>query len=122
MVATEGSLIFIQESEKRRPYLCIKVFRNTAGVPYNYLVLPITSKTTVGMENLVAIVHPKLSKESYVKLNNIQTIKLPEDVEIKAKINNDLLDHIINIIYKLLKHEYNEGKIEPGTTEPKERC
>ena len=73
--ATEGNLIFIQEGIKRRPYICVKVYRNKAGIPYNWLVLPITSSTAVGFENLFQIEHPKLNKKSYIKLNNIQTIE-----------------------------------------------
>lgn len=110
--AEEGNLIFIPEGEKRRPYICIKVYRNTAGVPYNWLVLPITSTTSVGFDNLFPIEHPKLNKESYVKINNIQTIKWDSKFEIKKKINNETLDQLIEKICKSLNYEHNWGKIE----------
>lgn len=110
--ATEGNLIFIQEGDKRRPYICIKVFRNKAGIPYNWLVLPITSSTSVGTSNLFFIEHPKLHKKSYVKINNIQTIKWDEKYEIKSKINQETLDQLIDKICKSLNYEYFERETE----------
>lgn len=110
--AEEGSLIFVQEGSKRRPYVCVKVFRNRAGVPYNWLVLPITSSISVGHENLFPIEHPKLHKKSYVKINNIQTIKWDERYEIKNKINKTTLDKLIKRICKSLNYEHFERKIE----------
>jgi mRNA-degrading endonuclease toxin of MazEF toxin-antitoxin module len=108
--AKEGNLIFIQENEKRRPYICVKVFYNKAGVPYNWLVLPITSNNSLGSENLIPITHPKLSKNSYVKINNIKTIPWNDDYEVKNKIDNETLDKIIKRIINTL--EDVEGKIE----------
>lgn len=110
--AEEGSIIFIQEGIKRRPYICIKVFRNKAGVPYNWLVLPITSTTSVGYDNLFPIKHPKLNKKSYVKINNIQTIKWDDKYEIKSKINDEQLDKLIEKICKSLNYEHFERQIE----------
>lgn len=110
--ATEGNLIFIQEGVKRRPYICVKVYRNKAGIPYNWLVLPITSSTAVGFENLFQIEHPKLNKKSYIKLNNIQTIKWNDTYEIKNKIDKSLLDNLISKICNSLKYEHFERKIE----------
>jgi mRNA-degrading endonuclease toxin of MazEF toxin-antitoxin module len=98
----EGSLIFIKEEDKTRPYLCVKVFKNDAGVPYNWLVLPVTSKHTVGDKNLYKINHPKLSLESYVKLNNIKTIAWDDTYEVKPKIDQKCLDEVINKLCKLL--------------------
>lgn len=109
--ATEGNLIFINEGTKRRPYICIKVYKNKAGVPYNWLVLPITSSTSVGMDNLFKIEHPKLHKESYVKLNNMHCITWDPTHEIKNKINKETLDKLINKICKKLKNEHFERKI-----------
>jgi mRNA-degrading endonuclease toxin of MazEF toxin-antitoxin module len=111
--AEAGSLIFIQEQDKRRPYLCIKVFTNNAGVPYNWLVLPVTSKNTVGEDNLYKIEHPKLSKESYVKLNNLKTIPWNEGYEVKQKINKLTLDQIIQKLCKQLNYE--QVGILPGS-------
>ena len=110
--ATEGNLIFIPEGDKRRPYVCIKVFRNKVGIPYNWLVLPVTSSTSGGAANLFPIEHPKLHKKSYVKINNIQTIKWDEKYETKSKINYEILDQIINKICKSLNYEYFERKTE----------
>lgn len=110
--AEEGNIIFIQEGVKRRPYVCVKVFKNKAGVPYNWLVLPITSTTSVGHENLFPIEHPKLHKKSYVKINNIQTIKWDDKYEIKSKINETSLDKLIERICKSLNYEHFERKIE----------
>lgn len=100
--AEEGNLIFIQEGSKRRPYICVKVFKNNAGVPYNWLVLPITSRISVGFNNLFKINHPKLHKESYAKINNMQTIPWNDNYEIKKKINKDELDKLINKIINIL--------------------
>lgn len=106
--AEEGNLIFIQEGEKRRPYICVKVYRNKAGVPYNWLVLPITSSVSVGKNNLFPIKHPKLHKESYVKINNIQTICWDERFEVKSKINQHTLDELIKEICKSLNYVKRE--------------
>lgn len=115
--ATEGNLIFIPEGDKRRPYICVKVFRNNAGIPYNWLVLPITSSTSVGFSNLFPIEHTKLHKKSYVKLNNIQTIKWDEKYEIKKKINEKTLDQLIETICKSIYYEYFERKTESSVDE-----
>lgn len=106
--AEEGNLIFIQEGDKRRPYVCVKVYRNKAGIPYNWLVLPITSSKSVGSENLYPIDHPKLHKESFVKINNIQTIPWDDQYEVKSKINQDLLDNLIEKICKSLNYVKRE--------------
>ena len=102
--AEEGNLIFIQEGEKRRPYICVKVYRNKAGIPYNWLVLPITSSMSVGNENLYQIKHPKLHKTSFVKINNIKTIAWDENYEVKNKINQKILDELIDKICKSLNY------------------
>ena len=116
--AEEGNLIFIQEGEKRRPYICVKVYRNKAGIPYNWLVLPITSSTSVGEENLCPIEHPKLHKTSFVKINNIQTIVWDERYEVKSKINQQLLDNLIDKICKSLN--YVERKLGRSVDEQEE--
>lgn len=87
--ADEGALLFIEDkldATKKRPYICMHVFKNKAGVPYNWLVLPITSKDSVGKENLVEVKHDKLGKSiSYAKLNNLECISWNEKIEIAAK-------------------------------------
>lgn len=102
--ADEGSIIFIKDELKCRPYVCIKVYKNNAGIPYNWLILPITSSKSVGMNNLFPIYHPKLHKESYVKLNNIQTVKWDNKYEVKRKINKQTLDDLKKNICKSLYH------------------
>lgn len=101
--AEEGNLIFIKEKDKKRPYICVKVFRNNAGVPYNWLVLPITSSGAVGKNNLFPIEHPKLKKVSFVKLNNIQTISWDNDFETRPKIKINILNQLVDRICKSLK-------------------
>ena len=83
------SLIFLKNTidQKRRPYICIAVFKNNAGVHYNYLVVPLTTKTTIGLSNLVLVKHHKLKQESYAKLCNIVTISADDIEEIHGKLN-----------------------------------
>jgi len=73
-----GNLIIIprgnEEGAKKVYYIVTKQFNNTAGLPYNWLVFPITSHTTVGLHNLVKVTHPSLVRTSYAKLNNVTTI------------------------------------------------
>lgn len=88
MKAEVGSLLFIKDkndSSKKRPYICLHVFTNRAGVPYDWLVVPITSTDSVGNENLVEVAHPKLSVPSYAKLNNIESISWNDEIEIAKK-------------------------------------
>ncbi len=106
--AEEGNLIFIQEGTKRRPYVCVKVYKNKAGVPYNWLILPITSSESVGKRNLYPISHPKLHKESFVKINNIRTVAWDDKFEVKSKINQQTLDDLINEICKSLNYVKRE--------------
>lgn len=84
MNADVGSLLFILDPDtgKRRPHVCVHVFKNNAGVKYDWLVLPITSTGTVGNRNLVSLEHKKLKKNSFAKLNNITTIKADSEIEI----------------------------------------
>jgi mRNA-degrading endonuclease toxin of MazEF toxin-antitoxin module len=91
MKADIGSLLFIKEtnSAKKRPYMCVYVFKNTAGVPYDWLVVPITSTDSVGMTNLIPVKHAKLNSiESYAKLNNIRSISWSDEIEV-AKVKFD---------------------------------
>lgn len=86
MNADVGNLLFIldESTGKKRPHVCIAVFTNSAGVRYDWLVVPITSVATVGDENLVQIRHSKLKKDSFAKLNNITTIKAGKGIEIAS--------------------------------------
>lgn len=98
-----GSIFFYKNGDdKERPYVCISVYTNKAGVPYNWLVLPITSSTKVGKDNLVKIEHPELSK-SFAKINNMTTMQ-NLDVR-KIKILNHHVDSytIRSIIIKITK-------------------
>lgn len=88
MKAEIGSLLFIQDkndTSKKRPHICIHVFTNRAGVPYNWLLLPITSKTMVGTDNLIEVKHQKLHSISYAKLNNIESVSWSDDIEISKR-------------------------------------
>ena len=102
-----GSLIFISDpkSGKKRPHVCVSVFRNESGVPYNWMVIPITSVATVGFENLIEIEHPKLKRQSYAKINNLTCIKAMENIEIaKTQIAyNYLLEIAVRIKELILK-------------------
>lgn len=89
MKADVGALLFIQDkldATKRRPYICVHIFTNTAGVPYNWLIAPITSKDSVGTNNLVKLSHSKLGSDvSYAKINNIETISWSDKIEIATQ-------------------------------------
>ena len=105
MKADVGSLLFIPDRKncKKRPHICISVFRNLAGVPYDWMVVPITSTVTVGMENLVEVKHPKLSLQSYAKLNNITCIKSNKEIEVsKITFSEDYLTTIAVRIKELI--------------------
>lgn len=86
--AEVGSLLFIKDkndTSKKRPYICIHVFTNTAGVPYDWLIVPITSTDKVGVENLVEVAHTKLCTKSYAKINNLESISWNEDIEVSKR-------------------------------------
>lgn len=92
MKAEKGSLLFIRdfESAKKRPYICVHVFTNTAGVAYDWLVIPITSTVCVGMSNLILVRHSKLSTTSYAKISNVRSISWNDEIEL-SKIKFDPL-------------------------------
>ena len=83
------SLIYLKNSldQKKRPHICIAVFKNNAGIPYNYMVIPLTTKKTVGFQNLVFVRHNKLKQDSYAKICNIFTVNADEICEIHGKIS-----------------------------------
>jgi hypothetical protein len=98
-----GTIIFKQNIDKVRPYICIHVYKNKAGIPYNWLIIPVTTSNKVGVDNLVKIKHDIL-KDSYVKINNMTTIQI-EDIK-HIKISKHHLDNnnIRLIIYKIIKN------------------
>lgn len=86
--ADVGSLLFMQDEldvEKTRPFICVHVFSNEAGVPYDWLVMPITSNDGVGADNLVEVTHAKLATKSYAKLNNMKCISWNDKIELASK-------------------------------------
>lgn len=104
MQADVGSLLFIPDpmNGKKRPHICVSVFRNESGVPYNWLVVPITSTVTVGAHNLVEVMHPKLHKLSYAKLNNLTSIKANALIEVAKKHFTDDYLHKVAVRIKEL--------------------
>jgi mRNA-degrading endonuclease toxin of MazEF toxin-antitoxin module len=106
MKAEVGNLLFIKDKNdisKKRPYICIHVFTNKAGIPYDWLIVPITSTDRVGIENLVQVTHSKLAVKSYAKLNNIESISWNDEIEVaKTKFNaqyvKDVTDKLGNIL------------------------
>jgi hypothetical protein len=88
MKAVVGSLLFIKDKldeTKQRPYICMHVFSNNAGIAYNWLVMPITSNDSVGTDNLVEVTHRKLTSKSWVKINNLQTIAWSDEIEVQGR-------------------------------------
>ena len=105
-----NSLLYLKkdaekDKTKQRPYLCITAFYNSAGVIYEYLLVPITSSTSVGERNLVQISHEKLKKDSYCKLNNILVVSR-KDIEnyecIKQKFERTVVKEVLNSLKELL--------------------
>lgn len=107
MSAEIGSLLFIKDTNdatKKRPYICIRVFRNNANVPYDWLVVPITSKKVIREEYLVSISHPKLNQVSYAKINNITSISWNNEIEVaKVKFSDETVRDVQEKIIFLLK-------------------
>lgn len=105
MKAEVGSLLFIEDKNdpiKKRPCMCIHIFKNTAGIPYNWLIVPITSTDKVGSDNLVEVQHCKLSARSYAKLNNIESISSNDKIEVarrkfEPQCVKDVTDKLRNI-------------------------
>lgn len=86
--ADVGSLLFIKDeidADKTRPFICVHVFSNEAGVPYDWLVMPITSNDGVGVDNLVEVTHVKLATTSYAKINNMKCISWSDKIELSSK-------------------------------------
>jgi len=107
MSAEVGSLLFIKDTNdatKKRPYMCIRVFRNNANIAYDWLVVPITSKKVIREEYLVSIAHPKLNQVSYAKVNNITSISWSNEIEVaKLKFDEQYVRDVQEKIIFLLK-------------------
>lgn len=97
-----GTIIFKYDRGKVRPFVCIHMYTNNAGVIYDYLIAPITSSNKLGNDNLIRIDH-EILKKSYVKINNIQTIS--EDSLDGIKISKFKLDkeNVRCVIIKIIK-------------------
>lgn len=100
-------IFYINEDEKKRPYICILVFTNDANIAYNYLVIPITSKKTIGMKNLVRIKNVNLKSPSYAKLSNIKSIRADSEYEKTSKISKKYYKKILINFYDRFFKDYN---------------
>lgn len=104
--ADVGSLLFMKDeldAEKTRPFICVHVFSNEAGVPYDWLVMPITSNDGVGSENLVEVKHEKLASVSYAKLNNMKCISWSDKIELSSKkFKKQYVKDILSKLKKIL--------------------
>lgn len=88
MKAEIGSLLFMQDkynATKKRPYICVQVCRNNAGVIYNWLLVPITSKNIVGTDYLTEVRHPRLSLRSYAKISNIESVSWKNEMNVATE-------------------------------------
>jgi len=107
MSAEIGSLLFIKDTNdatKKRPFMCIQVFRNNANIAYDWLLVPITSKSVINEDYLVVIAHPKLNQVSYAKLNNITSISWNKEIEVaKVKFEDKYVRDVQERIIFLLK-------------------
>lgn len=109
MSAEIGSLLFIKDTNdatKKRPFICIRVFRNSANIAYDWLVVPITTKNIIKPKYLVKLIHPKLNQVSYAKLNNITSISWNKEIEVaKLKFDDKYVRDVQERIIFLLKGE-----------------
>lgn len=87
-----------------RPNLVLKAFCNSAGICYDYLIAPISSKDTVGKANIYPIEHEKLKVPSFIKLSNIMTIKKAELINTYkiAEIDKNTLHLVVSKLKKLI--------------------
>lgn len=108
MKAVTGSLLFIQDKKqaaKKRPYMCIHVFTNEAGVPYDWLIVPITSTCTVGKNNLVEVRHRKLTLRSYAKISGVESISWNDEIQVaKHKFGDEELRDVQEKLRNIFKH------------------
>lgn len=109
MCAEIGSLLFIKDANdatKKRPFMCVRVFRNNADIPYDWLVVPITTKMIIKQDYLVKLEHSKLNQASYAKINNITSISWNKEIEVaKVKFDNKYVRDVQERIIFLLKGE-----------------
>ena len=109
-----GSLLFIKDKNdttKKRPYICIHIFTNKVGVPYDWLIVPITSTDNVGLDNLVEVEHNKLYCKSYAKINNIESISWNDDIEVaKKRFNNKCIRDIQSKLREVLTHDITQDE------------
>lgn len=85
MKARVGSLLFMQDrndATKKRPYICVQICRNNAGVPYNWIIVPITSALTVGEDYLTEVKHKMLTLKSYAKISNIESVSWRDEIKV----------------------------------------
>lgn len=90
---------------RSRPHLIIKIFTNNAGVKYDAMIIPISSKKVIGGSNVIEFSHKKLKfTPSYLKVINLTTVKLNllKESYIIGSLSKDHLAEIINDIKKLL--------------------
>ena len=113
MKAEVGSLLFIRdknEPAKKRPFICIHVFTNKSGVPYDWLIVPITSTSTVGAENLVEVKHVKLTLKSYAKISNIESISWVKKIEVaKVKFEQQNVRDVKEKLEHIFKNNITDG-------------
>lgn len=82
------------------------MFSNEAGVPYDWLVMPITSHDSVGAENLVEVAHVKLASTSYAKINNMKCISWSDKIELASKkFKKQYIKDILAKLKKILSNE-----------------
>lgn len=102
----EGDCVFVPRlingKSKRVAHLIIYV-AYVAGVPYNWIGIPITSKTTVKAHNLIEVKHPKFKIKSYAKIidpytfvfdKTMEKSKVPFDKEVYEKVKEGFLNLI----------------------------
>lgn len=110
-MASVGSLVLkLDKAGKKRPFVCIHVFQNKAKIPYNWLFIPVTSKGTIGDDNLVKIKHMVLRNPVYAKINNMVIFnedEVEDSEEVKYKIKKKYIRLIINKIIKTLSKDGN---------------
>ncbi len=87
-----------------RPNLVLKAFCNSAGICYDYLIAPISSKDTVGKDNIYPIEHERLKVPSFVKLSNLMTVKRMELINTYkiAEIDKNTLHAVVFKLKKLI--------------------
>lgn len=101
MYPEQGSCVFIRRQRdnvsKKVAHMILAVGKNDAGIPYNWIGIPITSKETVGEKNLVEINHPKLKMKSYAKIIDPHTFKYnAKYMELSIPFSDEDLDRVLS--------------------------